>query len=186
MKLIYRIVLGCLLFTSAAWAQQAEVSASYLYQGSNQAPGGGDWFAASGGRADVSFGNWRHFAGVAEFAGTHTVGLNWPRQNLFTYMAGPRRVIHLGSTKGHEAWGFAQFLLGGVHGSDGLYPEGGAIKNSANAFAFSAGGGVELNLNRRISLRLIQADYLYTHLPDHYNNFESSFRLGAGIAFHLH
>jgi len=185
MKLVYRIVLACLLFASAAWAQQVEVSASYLTQGSNQAPGGGDWFMASGGRADVSFGNWRHFAGVAEFAGTHTVELNWPRQNLFTYMAGPRRVVALGGAKGHEASGFAQFLLGGVHGSDGLYPDG-TMKYPANGFAFSTGGGVEVNLNRRVAVRLLQADYLYTHLPNHYSNFESSFRLGAGVAFHLH
>jgi len=184
MKLVSSIVLACLLFASVAWAQQVEVSASYLTQGSNQTPGGGDWFAAVGARTDVSVGNWRHFAGVTEFAGTHTVGLNWPQQNLFTYMAGPRRVVAFGGAKGHEASGFAQFLMGGVHGSDGLYPDG-TMKYSANGLAFSAGGGVEVNLNRRVSLRLLQADYLYTHLPDHYNNFESSFRLGAGFAFHL-
>jgi hypothetical protein len=47
------------------------------------------------------------------------------------------------------------------------------------------GGGMEVGLNHGISLRLIQADYLYTHLPNLYDNYESNFRLGAGVAFRL-
>ena len=39
MKHAIRIVLICLLFAAAAWAQQVQVSASYMYQGSNQVPG---------------------------------------------------------------------------------------------------------------------------------------------------
>jgi opacity protein-like surface antigen len=198
MKLVNRIVLVWMLFASAAWAQQIDVSGSYLYQGSNQAPGSGNWFGANGGRADISFGNWRSLAVVAEFAGARASDVNSSgySQTTFTYMAGPRRTFGLGGSRDpralargaardRQASAFAQFLIGGVHAADGLYPSGGTLKDSANAFSFSTGGGVEVNLNQRVSLRLIQADYLYTRLPNLYGNYQSSFRLGAGIAVHL-
>jgi hypothetical protein len=85
----------------------------------------------------------------------------------------------------HKVSAFAQVLLGGVHASDGLFPSGTTNKNSADAFALSTGGGLEVGLNHGISLRLIQADYLYTRLPNLYDNYESNFRLGAGVAFRL-
>jgi opacity protein-like surface antigen len=181
MKHAIRIVLGCLLLTSAALAQQVQVSASYLYQGSNQVPDATDWFGANGGRADASVGNWRHLGLVGEVSGASTSNLT-----TFTYMAGPRRSIVLGRFEKHKVSAFAQVLLGGVHASDGLFPSGTTIKNSADAFAMSAGGGLQADLSHGISLRLIQADYLYTHLPNHYDSYESSFRIGAGVAFRLH
>jgi membrane-associated phospholipid phosphatase len=178
MKRAIRTVLICFAFASAAWAQQVQVSANYLYQGSNRVPGATDWFGANGGRADTSFGNWRHLGLVAEFAGATTSNLT-----TFTYLAGPRRSIGLGRVEKHKVSAFAQVLLGGVHASDGLFPSGTTNKNSADAFALSTGGGLEVGLNHGISLRLIQADYLYTRLPNLYDNYESNFRLGAGVAF---
>ncbi len=184
MKLAIRTVLVCLLFAAAAWAQQIQVSADYLYVGSNHVPGATDWFAANGGRADVSIGNWRHLSLVGEFAGSHSSSDTG--QTLFTTMVGPRRSIVLGRGERRKISAFAQVLLGDVHASDGLFPSGATIKNSANAFALSAGGGLETALNHSISLRLIQADYLYTQLPNYYDSYQSSFRLGAGVAFRLH
>ncbi len=186
MKLAIRIVLVCLLLAAAAWGEQVQVSANYLYQGSNQVPGATDWFGANGGRADVSFGNWRHLGLVAEIAGAHTSNLT-SGQGLttFTYMAGPRRSFTLGRVEKRKVSAFAQVLLGGVHASDGLFPSGTTIKNSADAFALSMGGGMEVGLKHGISLRLLQADYLYTRLPNLYDNYQSNFRLGAGVAFQL-
>jgi hypothetical protein len=195
MKHVNRIVLVCLLFASAAWAQGApaevspvpvQFSASYLYQGSNQTPSGTNWFSSNGGRADVSIGEWRHLGAVAEFAGSRTTGLSSVQPMLLTYMAGPRRSFALGRIKNHRVSAFAQVLVGGVHASDGLFPNGVAIKSSANAFAFSSGGGVGVTVNRHLTLRLIQADYLYTQLPNAYNNYQGSFRLGTGIVFRVH
>jgi hypothetical protein len=180
MKHAIRTVLVGWVFAATAWAQQVQVSASYLYQGSNQVPGATDWFGANGGRADASFGNWRHLGLVVEVAGARSSNLT-----TFTYLAGPRRSIALGRLEKRKVAAFAQVLLGGVHASDGLFPSGSTTKSSAEAFALSMGGGMEVGLNHGISLRLIQADYLYTHLPNLYDNYESNFRLGAGVAFRL-
>jgi len=43
-----------------------------------------------------------------------------------------------------------------------------------------------MNLDRSVSLRLIHADYLYTRLPNLFDNYESSFRVGAGVTFRVH
>ena len=57
------------------------------------------------------------------------------------------------------------------------------MKSSANAPAFSAGAGVQMKLKGGLWLRPFQADYLYTRLPNHYSNYQSSFRVGAGVAY---
>jgi hypothetical protein len=187
MKLAFRTVLVCLLFATAAWAQQVQVSADYLYLGSNRVPGATDWFAANGGRADVEIGNWRHLGFVGEFAGARASNLTatGSGQTLFTSLVGPRRSFAIAGKERRKISGFAQVLMGEVHGS-GLFPSGNKLKDSEDAFALSAGGGVERGLGRGVSLRLIQADYLYTHLPNHYASYESSFRIGAGVVFQLH
>lgn len=188
MKLAIRIVLVCSLFATAAWAQQVQLSADYLYLGSNRVPGATDWFAANGGRADVSIGNWRQLSFVGEFAGSHTSNLSsaGTGQTLFTNLVGPRRNIALSRGERHKISAFAQVLVGEVHASDGLFPSGSKFTTSEDAFAMSAGGGLQRGLGHGISLRLIQADYLYTHLPNQYSSYQSSFRLGAGVAFQLH
>ena len=193
MKHVNRIVLVCLLLASAAWAQSGsvvsplhvQVSAGYFYQGANQLPSD-TWFSSNGGRADISVGDWHHLGLAAEIAGSRAVGLNSVKPAIITYMAGPRLSLALGKSEERKPSLFGQFLLGGVHASDGLYPAGNMLQSTANGLALSAGGGLEVPLHRCISLRLIQADYLYTHLPNGSSNYQGGFRLGAGITFRRH
>ena len=124
---------------------------------------------------------------AAEFAGVHKANLNASGQGFtaYTYMAGPRRTFALGKREKGKTSIFVQTLLGGVHATEGQYPSGTVMKNSANALAFSAGGGVQVKLKRGLWLRPVQADYLYTRLPNNYSNYQSSFRVGAGVVFDL-
>jgi hypothetical protein len=176
MKRVIRIIVVGLLFATAAWAQQVQVSVSYLYQGSNELPGATDWFSANGGRADAEFGNWRHLGLVAEVAGARAASLT-----TITYLAGPRRSLALGRAEKRKVSAFAQVLAGGVHACDGAFSNG----TTGDAFALSVGGGLEAHLSRGVTLRLIQADYLYTRLPNLHDNYESNFRLGVGVSFRL-
>jgi opacity protein-like surface antigen len=59
---------------------------------------------------------------------------------------------------------------------------------SKNAFAMTVGGGLDLKLNKRFALRLVQAEYLYTHFGNgcefaicSNNNGQNSFRLKSGV-----
>ena len=59
---------------------------------------------------------------------------------------------------------------------------------SKNAFALTAGGGFQVKLSHKFSLRLVQAEYLYTRFGNNCglavcsnNNSQNSFRLKSGI-----
>ena len=59
---------------------------------------------------------------------------------------------------------------------------------SKTAFAMTAGGGFDIKLSKKISLRPVQAEYLYTRFGNDCpltvctnNNNQNSFRLKSGI-----
>jgi opacity protein-like surface antigen len=63
-----------------------------------------------------------------------------------------------------------------------------ATSASKNAFSLSVGGGFDFKLSRKISLRPVQAEYLYTRFGNNCpfavcnnNNSQNSFRLKSGI-----
>jgi opacity protein-like surface antigen len=63
-----------------------------------------------------------------------------------------------------------------------------ASSYSKNAFAMTVGGGFDVPLNKKIALRLVQAEYLYTRFGNSCafvycsnNNNQNSFRLKSGI-----
>ena len=141
---------GILLLTAlGAMAQDvpaAEVSASYSYlrfglsNGVNQNGG------------SVSFaGNFNRWLGIAaDFGGYHKsqAGVTF---NTYTYMGGPR----FSYRKAGRVVPFAQILLGGSHGAI-------SGAGSGNAFAYSAGGGVDLVMTKHLALRP-QIDYIGMH-----------------------
>ena len=111
-------------------------------------------------------------------------GLNLWLEN---YLFGPRI-----SCRRSKRWTpFAQFLAGGAHASGTLFgaPTGtGGVTSfslgSANAFALSAGGGLDWNASRHVSVRLFQAEYLNTRLPNSGNDVQNNLRLTFGVVFH--
>ena len=84
---------------------------------------------------------------------------------------------------------YVQFLFGGAYAWSG--PSG--FSNTQNAFATAAGGGLDYNLNHRISIKPIQVEYVTTQfetaprsagsdekgLADHQNDI----RYSAGVVF---
>jgi outer membrane protein OmpA-like peptidoglycan-associated protein/opacity protein-like surface antigen len=63
-----------------------------------------------------------------------------------------------------------------------------ATSYGKNAFALTAGGGIDIKFNKKFALRLVQAEYLYTRFGNDCqfavcsnNNGQNSFRLKSGI-----
>lgn len=187
MTRILSIVMFCLICAIASFGQQAQISAGYLYQGSQQVPGSG-WFGMNGGRSDILFPVTRHVGVVGEFSGVHTGSMasSGMGLTLLTYMAGPRLsfTVHGAGEKG-KLTAFGQTLFGGVHATQGAFPSDSALNSTASSFAMSMGGGLQVGVNRRTQLRLIQADYLYTRLPNLFDSRQNNFRVGAGIVLQL-
>jgi opacity protein-like surface antigen len=95
-------------------------------------------------------------------------------ETRFTYLAGPRFSYR-------ALWRFtpyAQALLGGAH-----FSRNGTTGNAGgNAFSMSTGAGLDLGLSRRVTLRLIQPEFLYTRFG---NSSDNQVRIQTGIVFKI-
>ena len=129
----------------------------------------------SGGSTSLAFNANRYLGLVMDFGGYHAnrFGPDAPPSggvvdasgNVFSYMAGPRLSFR------HERFTpFVQALFGVVHASnvtlDGCSGVGCTPLPSENAFAMTAGGGLDFSLSPHISLRLFQAEYAMTRFRD--------------------
>jgi opacity protein-like surface antigen len=104
--------------------------------------------------------------------------------NLFTYMAGPQLRIPT-----HTFKPFAEMLFGGAlthfHGNLVTGASATNVNTSNNAFAMAVGGGVDIKINKTISIRPFQMDYLLSRfgnslIPGGDHN-QNNFRYSAGI-----
>lgn len=187
----YAVLLTCLLGCGLAATAQSNSSSSgpgtldltvaYSADRTNGLPGGCGCFWMSGGKAEVNS-NFRHgFSLVAELAGEHASSINSAHEglSLVSYLFGPRYSL----TNHARLAPFAQFLAGGVHGFDALFPNPNGSTATPDAFAFAAGGGLNINVSRRFAIRAVQADYLQTQLPNDAGDRQNHLRLAAGVVF---
>lgn len=81
---------------------------------------------------------------------------------------------------------FGEVMAGGIQATGGYSKIG--ITSAASAtmsFAGTLGGGVDLRLNPRWSLRLVEADYFATTFDNGSNNHQNNLRVITGLAFHF-
>jgi outer membrane immunogenic protein len=172
---------GQTAMSASSGVAQLEVTLAYSADRTNGVTGGCGCFWLNGGSAEANA-NFPHGMGVvSELAGHHGSNVNSTLNSLslVSYLFGPRYTFRNRT----RVAPFGQFLVGGVHGFDALFPAPGAYIANPDAFAFAAGGGLNLNLTNRIGLRAVQADYFQTHLPNDGNNRENHLRLSAGVVF---
>ena len=144
---------------------KAELYAGYDYIRVNA---GGTSFNFNGGSGQLAY-NANHWLGiVGDFGGYYTS--NGFHAGIFSYLFGPR--INL---RGHgKVTPFAQVLFGGARSID---------NSPLNAFAMTAGGGVDFKISEHFAIRPVQAEYLLTKFTDGASNQQNSFRYSAGIVF---
>jgi peptidoglycan-associated lipoprotein len=156
-----------------------ELSVGYLHLNANAPPGAGcKCFGLNG--AYVSGGyrvkDWLNVVGEA--TGSHANNISALGQNLtlMTFMGGPKVQAHVG-----HLVPFGQALFGVGRGSDSYFPTATSFTTSASGFAYSVGGGLDINLTRRFALRAVDAEYLRTSLPNGSTNSQSHLKIAAGI-----
>jgi peptidoglycan-associated lipoprotein len=146
-------------------------------------------FWHSGGSIELSAQLRHGFGLAANVAGTHTdsaaasgVGLS-----LITATFGSRYTYYkpLGSEHKRSLAIFGQGLLGQAWGFDSYFPTTSGAIRSDNSFALQVGGGVDLGLSRHFGVRVLQADWLRTQLPNGTTDVQNTLRLSAGIVFRL-
>lgn len=171
---------------SSAPAERAEVDLDYNYAHSNAPPGGCGCFNLNGAGGDFA---WfllpEHFAIVGDLSVTHasTVSTSADDLTLTAVTFGGRYRLQLGASRLHP---YGQALAGFAHASGSLAQGANpAAANAGAAFAANLGGGVDWDLGRRYSIRIIDADYFATRFDNGSNDHQNNLRLGAGLAFHF-
>lgn len=77
---------------------------------------------------------------------------------------------------------FVHPLVGGVHDSTTTIFGTTTTDAAASAFAMAFGGGVDVNLNKRLAVRPIQVDYLPTHFG---GTWQNNYRISTGLVIRL-
>ena len=162
MKLKLWVSLLAVLSLSAvsAYAQESapklDVFAGYSYVQANPGVTGVDSFHLHGGNANVSYNIKSWLGGVADFGG-YTNGniLSSGKSGTFsTYLFGPR----VSYRHYRRITPFGQVLFGVAHANAAAF----GTTGTQNAFAMTAGGGVDYKLFDHFAIRPFQAEYLLT------------------------
>ena len=180
-------VMVCLLawtaLGTAARAQDPskfEVFAGYSYVRANPSTAGVDGFNLDGGSASIAYHANGWLSAVADFGGYHASDILGTGVNgtLSTYLFGPRV-----SYRRSRITPFGQLLVGAAHvGDSGL-----GFLASSNSFAMSLGGGLDVRVSRRFSIRPAQVDYLLTRFDElgAGGRTQNNLRLSTGVVFHF-
>jgi hypothetical protein len=125
------------------------------------------------------------FGLTASFSGFHSTNSgNGIPLSFVTETFGPSYVKQVNVGR-YRASIFVRSLIGEANGFSGVYPQAGGPSSSSNGFAAKVGGGFDIRLSRRISVRVLEADWLKTGLPNATTNVQNDFRLGAGIVIRI-
>lgn len=139
-----------------------DVAVEYSYIRANPATPGPGFpnFSVNGGSASFAYNPRRWYALMGEFSGYHIakIGATSVNTGLFTYMFGPQIYFH----NFGRFMPFAQDLFGVAHSGGGSL----GVPGSRNSFAMAVGGGVDVPLRGRLSLRFGPVDYLLTQFPE--------------------
>jgi len=165
---------------------RTELAIAYDFVRSNAPPDSCGCFNLNGGSATFAWpARPGHFALVADATVTHAGGISKSGYSLTmsTFTAGGRYLLPTGRSQLRP---FVQGLIGVAHASGSLV-EGDtpAASNSGAALAANIGGGLDLRVNRRFSLRMLDADYLLTRFDNGTNDHQNNLRLSAGVVFHF-
>lgn len=141
-------------------------------------------FLMQGGSVQAQGRFWRGLGVVADVAGAHSANMHnsGVGLDLVTAAFGPRYTQRLRRKK-IDVYG--QFLVGEVWGMNSVFPSSSGARSDANNLAWLAGGGVNHPVNRHVSWRVLEANWLYTHLPNATGQSEHSIRLGTGLIIRI-
>ncbi len=142
-------------------------------------------FWLAGGSAELNATVIRGFGLTASVTGLHAgnSGGGVP-VNLIVGTFGPSYSLQSRLAK-HPAMFFVHGLIGEANGFKGVYPKSTAPDSSANGLAARVGGGLDLKVSHHISIRLIEAHWLRTQLPNSMTNIQNDLELGAGMVFRI-
>ena len=136
-------------------------------------------FWLQGGSIELGANVWRGWGIAANVTGTHTgsIGSSGLPLSLVTTTFGPRYCWHAD----RRVSLYGQALIGEANGFRSIFPATTGSQPDANGFAAQVGGGVDYRLSDRFAIRVLDAGWARTQLPNSTDNVQNTLRLGAGI-----
>jgi outer membrane immunogenic protein len=205
---LWFLLVPTLMFSAAAFAQRAEIFGDYTFMQFNPTITGVNSRALNGGGGGFQVNVGRVFGIKGEFqgymstettvevkspigtpAGVIPVGTYKSNATQFTYLFGPVIRIPAGRVQP-----FGELLFGGMNTN--MYSQllsstivGGQANANAtqHPFAMAFGGGLDVSVNKHVSLRLAEMDWVLTRFTNVFTNSnnQNSFRYLGGIVFNL-
>ena len=189
MSILIRIALYSLLLTGTGLlrAQSPEprrldLSITYIAERSLKA-NTSENFWMQGGSIELGANVWNGLGIATDITGTHagSIGSSGPPLSLVTVTFGPRYRWHAGQ---HLSL-YGEGLIGEANGFRSIFPTHSGSQADANGFAVQAGGGVDYRLSGRFVIRILDAGWWRTQLPNGTDNVQNNLRLGAGVVLHF-
>lgn len=78
---------------------------------------------------------------------------------------------------------FGHYLIGVAYGRDNQVPP--IPTATFTTWAYALGGGADLKLGRRVSIRLAEWDWITTHFPVNSPEAQDNWRFASGFVFHF-
>jgi peptidoglycan-associated lipoprotein len=176
------VLLLCAVAGRGQGTVPAEFSLGYSYMRTNAPPGQCGCFGMNGGSLTFAVPLGRGISAVTDLGDYYqknVVGSNLG-MNLESYLFGARYSYR----HWKKTTPFAQLMVGGAHAHGTLFGTP-TTTASASGFAYDAGAGVDMKITKSMSIRLIEADYILTRVPNGGNNDQGNLRITAGVVFRL-
>ena len=151
----------------------------YAYFHANAPPAECGCFSMNGGGSNLVINMPRGFSLVADVTAAYANKVDGTTQNIsiLNFMGGARY-----SYRTTKRWTpYAQVLLGGSE----EYSNDAYLGGGKTAFSVSGGGGVTRVLSRHFAWNVVEADYVYSQLPNAKNDVQNDLRVSTGIAFRI-
>jgi hypothetical protein len=163
-----------------------EIEGGYTYLRTNEPPGSCTCFGMQGGNGTFAWTIKDSGVGiVADVAAIHAGTIASTGYNL-TILSTTGGIRYSPPVKSIDIQPFGQALFGIAHASGtGAQSPNPAAGNAGAAFALNVGGGIDLPVSRRFSVRLFEADYLMTTFDNGGNNRQNNLRVSLGAVFHF-
>lgn len=157
------------------------VAATYAPARFSEVKGNSFWVQGGSVQVQARLGNRVGLVTDARSFYTSNINSSGVGLTMITATVGPRYTLSFHAPRKISVFG--QVLFGRAMALNGLFPHKSGLETTAGSFALLAGGGLEMRLTNRISVRAIEANRMRTHLPNGASNVQDALLLGGGVVY---